>query len=157
MKSVIPRIGVLSMFTMMSSTLKSAAAGESGSTYRTPRPSLTGNALWNARYGVTSTPPTPRYPGSCRSPNTTNRLAPSKTVLISSAKLAPCPTSMVPTFSPTTLPAELTNAPPLLPTLIAASVCIKPSKMLPFGSATVRSNALMTPRLTLGPPLSPNA
>ena len=37
-KSVIPRIGVLFMFTMMSSTLKSAAAGESGSTYRTPNP-----------------------------------------------------------------------------------------------------------------------
>ena len=57
---------------------------------------------------------------------------------------------------PITLPSESTNAPPLLPWSIAASVWMRCVNNLPSPSATVLSNPPMMPRLTLGPPPNPN-
>ena len=57
---------------------------------------------------------------------------------------------------PTTSPSNVINGPPLLPLLIAASVCIKSNK-LPFSVVILLSNPLMIPNVTVGPPFNASA
>ncbi len=56
--------------------------------------------------------------------------------------------SMIAVFIPITLPLRSINGPPLLPGLIAASVCTNPTINLPVLTSIERSTALTTPTVT---------
>ncbi|GBD13818.1 hypothetical protein HRbin24_01860 [bacterium HR24] len=130
------------------------AAGPPATTCVMTTPCSTGRLNWRASWGVTSTSATPRKARSTR-PCCISASMMGRAVAVEMANPTPsaCPPRITAVVMPTTSPRMFTSGPPELPGLMAASVWMAPGMVTPHWSSwMVRSLALTTPLVTVGPP-----